>query len=305
MGGEAGAYLRWKRGRLTKASYRAYESILDKLARAFPDLSIRDFETPVGTERLEEFLDERWGDAAPATYNQSLSILKDFFKWAVLKGKLYGDPARPIQPHKKRDTHRTTFTESQVKAIIATQDELRDKVAVRLLLIYGLRKGALRRVQFKHFDHNRRRLTIFTKGEKVQTLPIPEQAFWYDLERHILDWGAQPNEYLLCCQKSIPRGFDKTIMWQYRDKPMGGNGLHGWWYRCLERAGIVDPGQTSGEKMHKSRHTAGQNVLDKTKGNLKAAQVLLGHADISTTGNLYTDWSIEQLEQTMREVTAE
>jgi hypothetical protein len=31
----------------------------------------------------------------------------------------------------------------------------------RLLLDYGLRKGALRSVQFKHFDHYRKRLTVY------------------------------------------------------------------------------------------------------------------------------------------------
>lgn len=49
---------------------------------------------------------------------------------------------------------------------------------------------------------------------------------------------------------------------------MGDHGLHNWWYACLVRAGIVAPGTTSGERMHKARHTAGQRVLDAT-GNLK------------------------------------
>lgn len=301
MGQEAGHYLRWKRGRLTPESYRDYEACLDKLARDFPDLEISDFEPPVGVERLEEFLDERWGNSAPRTYNKNLSVVKDFFKWAVLKGKLHGDPALPITPHKRRDVHRTTFTGDQVDAIISSQDELRDRVALRLLLTYGLRKGALRGIQFKHFDHNRRRLTIFTKGEKVHTVPIPEEAFWLDLERYILDWEAQPHEFLMCRQKSIPRGFGKSVMHQYRDQPMGQHGLHDWWYRCLARAGVVPKGTTSGEKMHKARHTAGQGVLDES-GNLKAAQKLLGHASIQTTADIYTDWDIDQLEETMRRV---
>ena len=55
--------------------------------------------------------------------------------------------------------------------------------------------------------------------------------------------------------------------------------------------------------MHKARHTAGQRVLDRT-GNLKAVQKLLGHASIPTTADIYTDWDIEQLAETMREVLA-
>lgn len=62
---------------------------------------------------------------------------------------------------------------------------------------------------------------------------------------------------------------------------MSGHAAHDWWYRCLATAGIVALGTTSGERMHESRHTAGQRVLDAT-GNLKAVQKLLGHASIQT-----------------------
>jgi integrase/recombinase XerC len=56
LGQEAAAHLRVKRKRLTDSSYRDYESCLDKLARYFTDLQLEDFDPPVGTERLEEFL---------------------------------------------------------------------------------------------------------------------------------------------------------------------------------------------------------------------------------------------------------
>ena len=53
-----------------------------------------------------------------------------------------------------------------------------------------------------------------------------------------------------------------------------------------------------GERMHKARHTAGQRLLDAT-GNLKAVQKLLGHASIQTTGDIYTDWDVEQLAESL------
>ena len=37
-------------------------------------------------------------------------------------------------------------------------------------------------------------------------------------------------------------------------------------------------------------------------GNLKAVQKLLGHSSITTTGDIYTDWDIDALADTMREV---
>jgi len=300
LGLEAGHYLRAKRKRLTQESYRDYEACLDKLARYFADLEIGDLEPPVGTERIEEFLDFQWGERAGRTFNKNLSILRDFFKFQVLRGKLHGDPTLPIERARKRSVHRTTFTADQRAAIVASSPELRDRLALRLLLDYGLRKGALQRVQFGHFDHQRRRLTIFTKGEKIRALPIPQPDFWLDLERLILDEQAQPHHHLLPRQKAIPRG-EKMATHRFHEKPMGVHGMHDWWYRCLARAGIVAQGTTSGERMHKARHSAGQRVLDQT-GNLKAVQKLLGHESIQTTGDIYTDWDIDQLAETMREV---
>ena len=88
--------------------------------------------------------------------------------------------------------------------------------------------------------------------------------------------------------------------YRYPEQRKGVHGMHDWWYRCLQRAGIVDEGVTSGERMHKARHTAGQRLLDAT-GNLKAVQKLLGHSSIQTTGDIYTDWDDEQLAQSLLE----
>src|SRR4051794_7842366 len=156
LGQEAAVYLRVKRKRLTDASYRDYEGCLDKLARYFADLRVEDFEPPIGTERLEEFLDAQWGLKSPRTYNKNLSIVTDFFRFHILRGRLHGNPTLAIERARKRDVHRATFTADQRRAIIAEQPEIRDRLALRLLLDYGLRKGALQRAQFKHFDHVRK-----------------------------------------------------------------------------------------------------------------------------------------------------
>lgn len=83
---------------------------------------------------------------------------------------------------------------------------------------------------------------------------------------------------------------------------MGVHGLHSWWYRCLAEAGVVAAGTSSGERMHKARHTAGRRVLDATRGNLKAVQKLLGHTSIQTTGDIYADWDEYQLAETLLEI---
>jgi integrase/recombinase XerC len=307
LGQEAGHYLRNKRKRLTAESYRDYESCLDKLARYFCDLELVDFEPPVGTERLEEFMDAHWGARAGRTYNKNLSTIRDFFKWARLRGRLLGDPTLAIERAKKRDVHREIFNVDQRHAILAASPDLRDRIALRLLLDWGLRKGSLRQVRFRHFDHHRRCLTVFAKGEKVRELRLPQPSLWFDLERLILESEAQSDWHLLPRQLTRPTAFDENrkaiafTVQRFHNEPMGAHGLHDWWYRCLQRAGVVAAGVTAGERMHKARHTAGQRVLDVT-GNLKAAQRLLGHESIATTGDIYADWDADQLAETMRQV---
>jgi site-specific recombinase XerC len=122
LGQEAAAYLRRNRGRILPNIYTTYESCLDKFARFFADLELSDFEPPVGTERLEEFIDEEWGERSARTRAKNISILKGFFEWTVLQGKLHGDPARPIRPPKKRGVERTIFSKDQERAIFAQND---------------------------------------------------------------------------------------------------------------------------------------------------------------------------------------
>lgn len=300
MGQEVRAYLISKRKRLTDDSYRSYESSLDKLARHFPYLELKDFEPPVGTQRIEEFLDDRWGkDHAPGTYNVNHAIVSDFFKWQVRHGRMNATPMTAVDKARKRDIHREVFSGDNRRGIIAAQESLRDRLALRLLFDYALRKGALRKVQFKHFDHQRRRLTIFTKGAKVREIPIPDPAFWRDLERHILDQQAEPHHFLMCLVKPVPfgspdrDGHRQTREHRFPERMMSATATHRWWYRRLELAGIVAVGETSGERMHKARHTAGQRLLDNT-GDLKLVQKLLGHKSIQTTGDIYVDYDIEE-----------
>lgn len=311
MGQEAAAYLRMKRKRLTDSSYRDYERGLDKLARFFPDLELTDFEPPVGTERIEEFLDAQYGGSSPRNYNKNLSILRDFFKFQVVRSHLHGDPTLGIERAKSRQVYRTTFTNDQRRAILAAAESPRDRLALRLLLDYALRKGALQAIQFKHFDRERKQLTIFTKGQKVSAKPIPDPHFWADYDRLRLERAE--SDYLMWVERTVPAG---PVIWMddhwgrktrkipRYDRAMTGKPLHMWWYARLEAAGIVAKGQTSGERMHKARHTAGQRILDAT-GNIVAVQKQLGHASIQTTADTYTDWDIAQQAATMELVLME
>ena len=195
--------------------------------------------------------------------------------------QLHGDPARPLRPPRKRGVEPTRSREDRRRAI-----RQRTTAATGSRCTCCSRRGSQGRVQgvqFRHFDHAQRRLTVFTKGGKVQTLPIVDPGV---LERpraaHPRLGGAAERV------PALPPAHDASLGLagaQEQEaaarpdrpdrvpRPADGRPRPAQVVVPLPRTGgVVATGPTSGERMHKARHTAGQRVLDHTNGNLKAAQ---------------------------------
>ena len=277
---------------------------LDKLARYFADLAPRTTSRPrrhqpargvprppVGRRRPPHLQQERCRSSGISSST------------TILRGDLQGDPtlADRAAPAPAGSTA-TTFSSDQIRAIIAGQDNRRDRICLRAPPRLRDRARAPSGTSSSSTSTIiRKRLTIFTKGEKIRELPIAGAAFWLDLERHIVDSRARPHDYLLCRGGRRPNPGSPPPDVHHRDrrdKPISDHGTHDWWYRASTRAGVVAQGTTRGERMHKARHSAGQRVLDDT-GNFKAVQKLLGHSRSQTTGDIYADWDVDQLAQTM------
>lgn len=283
FGQEVDAYLRSKKKRLTSASLETWETVLHKLVLAFPTASLEDFELPEGGPRLERFMDERWGDCAPRTYNRCLVVINDFFKWQVKRGGMISNPASIIDRAKERDPEREKFSEDEVHAILAATTCDRDQIACRLLLHYGLRRQELLNVRVAHADYVAHELTVFGKGGTVMPLPIPHATFWTYWERWVLESEAQPSHFLMCSAKGNQR-----YRRELRDEPASVRLLWEWWAERQRDAGVRY------RSLHAARRTAGQILLNKT-GNIVASQALLRHKDVSTTVKSYAGWDRAQL----------
>jgi integrase len=244
---------------------------------------------------LREFIDNRWGERTPRTRAKVISILRDFFAWAVRERGVTGNPASAIFRPRKRDIQRGTFTPTDVAKLISSQARQRDRVALLFLFRLGLRKGELARVQFKHYDG--RRLTVFGKARKVRYLPVVDRDLRLELERHILDRGPAPDEFLLYPEKIGPEFYQGPLatIWEDRLRPLSSTAMHRWWVACMKRAGLPH------RPMHEAKHTAITEFLRRT-GNLKLAQMLAGHADISTTANIYAHLDTTDLETALRAI---
>lgn len=76
-------------------------------------------------------------------------------------------------------------------------------------------------------------------------------------------------------------------------KPMAQSTCHRWWYGCLQRAGVVAHGQTSGRRMHTTRHTYATDLGRAANWNMVAVQKNLGHSNIGLTIDTYTQFAFE------------
>jgi site-specific recombinase XerD len=307
LGPHVDRYLRWKRSEWGAAAstLRAIKYVLYPLAVDHADLELRDFEPPVGTERLRKFWDYHYGHLSARTRANRLSILSDFFKWACRERLLYGDPTLPIRRPKVHHAPVELFPKSLVHRVISAQTYVADEIGCRLILIYALRNAEVASRQFKHFDFDRRLLSIVGKGSKARQVPIIDDAFWVQLGRLELELQAQPDDYLLyrtdtkrvvcpldeaeevlALGRGVQRGYRRRIIRDH-SRPISSSSMHRWWYACLQRAGEVPANVTAGMNMHRGRHTAITDLLRTPGVNLKHAQLLAGHASIQTTADEY------------------
>lgn len=136
-------------------------------------------------------------------------MLMSFFKWAEGEFKLHGNPVAAIRAPKLRDVERELFSADELALIVAAQPEPRDRVALRLLFLMGLRKGELAAMQLRDFDLGRRRLRVHGKGGKLRNTPIPTEELRADIAALAL--RRDGGEFLLYPQKRGPKG---TVIWK-------------------------------------------------------------------------------------------
>jgi integrase/recombinase XerD len=277
LGLEVSRYYRWKKNEwgATAETLRDYEAILAKLALDHADLKLPNFEPPLGTERLRDFIDNRWGDKAGRTRAKVISVLRDFFAYQVREQRLHGNPALPISRPRRRDSTRGTFNGEDVAKLLASCTRQRDRVAVLLLFRLGLRKGELARLQFRHYDG--RNLTV--QGSSA-TSSIDGQ--------HRTSSSSTRRRSAPSSTAGQWASFGKN-----RLSELSPTAIHRWWTKRLQDAELPH------RPMHEARHTAITQFLRDT-GNLKLAQMLAGHADISTTANIYAHLDTSDLETALR-----
>lgn len=214
--------------------------------------------------------------------NRRLTVFKRYFRWALRERFITADPTLKLQAAKQALRVPKTLTEAQVEALLEAPDTniplgLRDRTMLELMYASGLRVSELVSLKVFNVSMNEGVLRVLGKGNKERLVPFGEVArLW--LERYLTDarqqiLGHQQTQDLFVTH--LGAGMTRVMFWIIVKK-------HAFTARI-----------TTPLSPHTLRHAFATHLLNHG-ADLRAVQLLLGHADISTT-TIYTHVARERL----------
>jgi integrase/recombinase XerD len=263
--------------RNTLAAYRRDLELYEKW------LSQRGSHLAATTETdLHGYFAARHADSRPTSSNRRLTVFKRYFRWALRERLIDADPTLRLQSAKQPLRVPKTLTEAQVEALLAAPDVgtplgLRDRTMLEVIYASGLRVSELVTLKSFHVGMNEGVLRVMGKGSKERLVPFGQMARdWivrYLAEARPLILGGQQSEDLFVTARG--QGMTRAMFWVLVKKH-------------ARTAGIAAP-----LSPHTLRHAFATHLLNHG-ADLRAVQMLLGHADISTT-TIYTHVARERL----------
>ncbi len=273
----------WLQDGLSKNTLEAYRRDIVLLSRW---LKIHDDTTwqNVSSETLARYFAELAAHSKPSSQRRTLSSLRRFFRHLLQQGKLLRDPSLELGTPIPVERFPRTLSEKQIESLLAAPDigspfGLRDRAMLETLYASGLRVSELVNLKLSEMDLTQGLLRITGKGAKERLVPLGEWA---------LDWMRR---YLAECRPVLLSRPDEHVFLTRFGGPMT---------RQMFWTGIKQHATTAGipREMispHTLRHAFATHLLNHG-ADLRVVQLLLGHADISTT-QIYTHVARERLRQ--------
>lgn len=231
---------------------------------------------------LNRYFSVRHNSTKATSANRRLTVFKRYFRWALREQHIAADPTLKLQSAKQALRVPKSMTEAQVEALLAAPSgdtllELRDRAMLELLYASGLRVTELVGLKTFHLGMNEGVLRVMGKGSKERLVPFGEVAR-EAIERYLASarpgiLGGQQTDDLFVTGHG--RGMSRVMFWMLVKK-------------YAMRASIHAP-----LSPHTLRHAFATHLLNHG-ADLRAVQMLLGHADISTT-TIYTHVARERL----------
>jgi integrase/recombinase XerD len=235
---------------------------------------------------LNGYFAHEHGKTKATTSNRRLAVLRRFYRWAVREHLATLDPTLKLMSAKQALRVPKTLSEAQVEALlnapnVNTPLGVRDRTMFELLYACGLRVSELVGLSVNQVSLNEGVLNVTGKGNKERLIPFGQVAMDW-LERYL----KQARETLLAGQLQ-----DALFVTQRGSKSGSAMSRVMFWSLIKKYAALADIHQPISP--HTLRHAFATHLLNHG-ADLRAVQMLLGHADISTT-TIYTHVARERL----------
>lgn len=238
----------------------------------------------VSQEDIMDYIASLRGALSVRSIARNLSSLKSFFRFLVSDGKIESNPARLLNTPKLPKRLPGVLGPGEVETLLCQPDSAdprgqRDKAMLELLYATGLRVSELVGLKMVNINLEAGYVRTLGKGSKERMVPMGAKAM-EALKAYIGDGRVR-----LLKKKNAPYLFLNA-----RVKPLSRQGF----WKIIKRYGIK-AGIRKEITPHLLRHSFASHLLE-YGADLRAVQIMLGHADISTT-QIYTHVTRERLKQ--------
>jgi integrase/recombinase XerD len=238
-------------------------------------------------EDLRRYIHARHASTKPSSANRRMSALRRFYRLALRNQQIKLDPTTRLASAKQSQRFPKTLSYADVEALLAAPDletalGVRDCAMLELMYASGLRVSELIGMKSTDISLADGVVRVVGKGDKERLVPMGEEAA-AAIERYLKHARAelcagQPRDALfVTSQSALPSGaMTRQMFWRLVRR-----------YAMSAGVRTLSP--------HTLRHAFATHLLNHG-ADLRVVQLLLGHADISTT-QIYTHVARERLKQ--------
>jgi integrase/recombinase XerD len=271
----------WVEDGLADNTRAAYRRDLTLFAHWLHQSQVRELDATQESD-LRAYALDRHPHSKASSSNRRLAVFRRYFRWAVRESRCSADPTLKLETARQPLRVPKSLSEPQVEALLAAPDVdthrgLRDRAMLELMYASGLRVGELVALKSVHLSLADGALKVMGKGRKERLVPFGEEAHAW-IERYLREARAPllgPHRSDALFVTTLGGAMTRQAFWQLIKKH-------------AVKAGVMVP-----LSPHTLRHAFATHLLNHG-ADLRAVQLLLGHADISTT-QIYTHVARERL----------
>lgn len=295
------AYLRVEKG-LRPLTCEAYDGDLKTFAEFVEGRhAVLATATHEDVAAFLEHLREHGIDSRSAA--RKLSCLRGFYKWLLLDRRIHHDPTVNIESPKAWKVLPKSLAEPEVTEMLeratlaashpqARATALRDRAILELLYAGGLRVSEVTALSTEDVALDAGRVLVRGKGDKERIVPLGRtaiealEAYLREGRPHLERIAPRSRTAAAPAHKHRQDGRARLFL-SLRGMPL----TRQWIWHLVKMAGGASP--------HMLRHSCATHMVEHG-ADLRSVQLMLGHADISTT-QVYTHLALGRLKAVHRE----